>query len=176
MDQKLKNDKLDSNVKRAQLAKQYGVVDGYELTFSGDGNYSPWAQGDGTIIWLNTNAAGEYLANQEEVDAQNAADANANAVLGTATTDDKTKAQRATMSTSVTVGSSISNANKPGAIDKQIKGFDTINYKDVLTTMDQRVALMQNAKIPENSAEKTTRVALINKILEGSNIAMANYN
>jgi len=58
----------------------------------------------------------------------------------------------------------INNTSTPGAIDKQIAGYDYVNYKDVLKTMDERAALMQNAKVPESASEKLVRAALIREL------------
>ena len=217
---KKNNDKLDGNIKRAQLKKQYGVHDGYELEI-GDAtsSYTPYqSSSTGAIEWLRVDSKGRYIAKREVAEAmerntgfssdlsaselaevngyhdseyskkgadvntagsyvagdyalinqENAAWNSNHAVYGTATTTDPEDADRGSART-VTVGTSIPNIDHyEGAIDKQIKGFDIINYKDVLTTMDQRVALMQNAKIPESNAEDDLRADLIGAILNGS--------
>ena len=59
---------------------------------------------------------------------------------------------------------SIGTNTDDGAIDEQIKAYKTVNYKDILKTMDERVALMQNAKISETKEDKETRCRLIYKI------------
>ena len=51
-----------------------------------------------------------------------------------------------------------------GALDKQITGYDKLNLKDVLKTMDEKAALMQNAKVPETLHEKAARIELIAEI------------
>lgn len=51
-----------------------------------------------------------------------------------------------------------------GAIDKQIRGYDMVNLKDTLKTMDERAALMQNAKVPETTGEKLMRKELMEAI------------
>lgn len=51
-----------------------------------------------------------------------------------------------------------------GALDKQIEGYDFLNMKDILKTMDEKASLMQNAKIPESLEEKKARVELIHAI------------
>ena len=63
-----------------------------------------------------------------------------------------------------------------GALDKQIAGYDKLNLKDMLKTMDEKAALMQNAKIPETLEEKKARIETMYEIaglnydvLDGSN-------
>jgi hypothetical protein len=68
----------------------------------------------------------------------------------------------------------ITDSPTASVVDKQIRGYDIVNYKDVLKTLDERVALMQNAKVPETSEEKELRAELIKKILEGEVITTAN--
>ena len=218
---KKNNDKLDGNIKRAQLKKQYGVHDGYELQIGDARNsYTPYQSSTtGAIEWLRVDSHGNYIAAREAAEAmarntgfsgdltptelatvngyhdseyskkgadvntvgsyvagdydlinqENAAWNSTHATYGTATTTDPEKAERG-VANSVTVGTTIPNIDHyEGAIDKQIKGFDVINYKDVLTTMDQRVALMQNAKIPESNAEDDLRADLISAIIHGPN-------
>lgn len=73
--QKLANDVLAGTKLRAELKKQYGVVEsGVTMTFAdGTKNYSPWTQNDGTIVWLVTHTSGEYVATDAVVDATNEA-------------------------------------------------------------------------------------------------------
>lgn len=63
---------------------------------------------------------------------------------------------------SITVGET----GLDNVIDKQIKGFDMVNLKDLLKTADERAALMQNAKVPETTAEQQFRAALVNYIAD----------
>ena len=56
------------------------------------------------------------------------------------------------------------NTTAPGAIDKQIRGYDVVNLKDALKTADERAALMQNAKVPETTGEKLLRKELMEAI------------
>ena len=57
-----------------------------------------------------------------------------------------------------------------GALDKQIAGYDKLNLKDMLKTMDEKAALMQNAKVPETLEEKKARIETMYEI------AGLNYN
>lgn len=75
----------------------------------------------------------------------------------------KLKKQYGVQETSVGSGV-IENTSAPGAIDKQIAGYDKVNLKDTLKTLDERAALMQNAKIPETAGEKALRSTLIHAI------------
>ena len=149
---------------RAKLKKQYGVLDGYEinLDFTDDKKYA-YVVVNGIGEFYRVNAQGEYLMNQAEVTAYNSTVPAPNPlyVYGVTTTADIAKAEKAVISSQVQVGAAVVNTVTPGAIDKQILGYDYVNYKDVLKTMDERAALMQNAKVPETTKEKAARVALI---------------
>lgn len=70
----------------------------------------------------------------------------------------------------------LGDSSNDGALDKQIKGYDLVSWKDMVKTLDERTALFQNAKIPESTETKTFRVALINKILDESNATEINYS
>jgi len=48
-----------------------------------------------------------------------------------------------------------------GAIDRQIDGYTKLNYKDMLKTLDEKAALMQNAKVGETVYEKAARIELL---------------
>ena len=67
-----------------------------------------------------------------------------------------------TYGTSITA--SLGTSTDDGALDKQIAGYDKLNLKDVLKTMDEKAALMQNAKVPETIHEKAARIELIAEI------------
>ena len=60
-----------------------------------------------------------------------------------------------------TLDAALGASTTDGALDKQIQGYDKLNMKDILKTMDEKAALMQNAKIPETLEEKKARVELI---------------
>ena len=51
-----------------------------------------------------------------------------------------------------------------GALDKQIIGYDKLNLKDMLKTMDEKASLMQNAKVPETLEEKKARIETMYEI------------
>ena len=125
---------------RAKLKKQYGVLE--TMTYRlGDGTSTYKQFTDG--IWYKINVDGAYVTAANEV-----------------TTTPNTNGVPATI-TSMSMTTDVVNTVTPGAIDKQIAGYDYVNYKDVLKTMDERAALMQNAKVPENANEKMARLALI---------------
>ena len=125
---------------RAKLKKQYGVLETMTYTL-GDGTSTYKQFTDG--IWYKINVDGAYVTAANEITAT----PNANGVPATIT--------------SMSMTTDVVNTITPGAIDKQILGYDYVNYKDVLKTMDERAALMQNAKVPENANEKMARLALI---------------
>lgn len=125
---------------RAKLKKQYGVLETMTYTL-GDGTSTYKQFTDG--IWYKINVDGAYVTS-------------ANVVTATPNTD----GVPATI-TSMSMTTDVVNTVTPGAIDKQILGYDYVNYKDVLKTMDERAALMQNAKVPETANEKAARLALI---------------
>ena len=56
------------------------------------------------------------------------------------------------------------NSTEDGSVDKQIAGFDILNMKDILKTMDEKASLMQNAKVAETGSEKRARVELMYEI------------
>ena len=125
---------------RAKLKKQYGVMETTTTTL-GDGTSTYKQFTDG--LWYKVNVDGDYVTAADEV-----------------TTTPNIDGVQATI-TSMSMTTDIVNTTTPGAIDKQIKGYDYVNYKDILKTMDERAALMQNAKVPENDNEKMARLALI---------------
>lgn len=65
--------------------------------------------------------------------------------------------------------------NTPSIIDKQINGYDLVNLKDVLRSLDERVSLMQNAKVAETDNERKLRVELINSIIKGNVTELVNF-
>ena len=125
---------------RAKLKKQYGVLETMTYTL-GDGasTYKQFTDG----IWYKINVDGAYVTAANET-----------------TTTPNTNGVPATI-TAMSMTTDVVNTVTPGAIDKQIAGYDYVNYKDVLKTMDERAALMQNAKVAENANEKMARLALI---------------
>lgn len=170
---------------KAKNEKQYGVAnESYTLTLdNADGKFvAPMLDNtSGMIEFYETDVNGVLMLNQAGVDlvnAENTAWNTANPtdpaypkkttyVVGELTTTEVTKAHRFTSTTtSATVGSRLLSTGQ-GAIDKQIKGYDYVNYKDVLKTLDERAALMQNAKIPQTAGEKAARLALIKSVTSG---------
>lgn len=129
---------------RAKLKKQYGVVEQVTMQLSdnvGD-TFKQFTDG----IWYKVNVDGNF------VDAG-----------GLVTTTPNVDGVPAVVS-NLSISSTLENTVKPGALDKQILGYDMVNLKDVLKTMDERTALMQNAKIPETAGEKKMRKELLEAI------------
>ena len=80
-----------------------------------------------------------------------------------------TDAEGVTTTTTTYGGTTITDTDADSVVKKQIRGYDVVNYKDVLKTLDERVALMQNAKIAETAEEKELRAELLHTILLNSN-------
>jgi hypothetical protein len=167
-DQNLLMAKAQLIEQRAKVQKQYGVVDGYQLNLGfNNGEKYRYITVNGIGDMYRVNANGSMLLSEPEVIAYNATNPAIPYEYGVTTTIDHSKAEKAIITESIQVGSILSNTATEGAIDKQIKGYDLINYKDVLKTMDERAALMQNAKISENPNEKMARLALIKALTAG---------
>lgn len=133
---------------RAKLKKQYGVTEEVVLTLSDDANDKFKQFTDG--IWYKVNTNGEFIDILDAV---------------TLTPDVDGVAAEIT---NLSISSTLQNTAKPGALDKQIVGYDMVNLKDVLKTMDERTALMQNAKIPETPGEKLMRKELLEAITKAT--------
>lgn len=131
---------------KAELKKQYGVMESHEVSVgNGDDKYTPVIVG-GVTHWYKTNDVGDLLANQEEVDRVNTANGNEDAVLGVYTTTDYTVAQRGTAVTT-SIGSTVTDTMEPGAIDKQIIGYDKLNQKDMIKTLNEMASMFANAQV-----------------------------
>ena len=105
---------------RAKLKKQYGVVDTVTYTTPDDGKtYAIHTDNR----WYETNSDGTWVL-----------DGN----------DDK-------IPMLVTGGTPIvqelQNTTSPGAIDKQIVGYDKVNYKDLLKTYNENLSMLSNAQV-----------------------------
>lgn len=125
---------------RAKLKKQYGVQETTTIVL-GDGTSNYMQHTDG--VWYKVNSSSQFVTTS-----------------GTVTTTPATNGVKAVVN-SLGMTTTLANTTAPGAIDKQIAGYDFVNYKDVLKTMDERAALMQNAKVPETANEKAARLSLI---------------
>jgi hypothetical protein len=129
---------------RAKLKKQYGVTEVIDSVL-GDGtsDYKQYTDG----VWYKVNEDGSFV----NVDGE---------VINDPSVEDGIVAVMSTLS----VSSTLENTTRPGSIDKQIRGYDIVNYKDVLKTLDERAALMQNAKVPETPGDKYLRKELLEAI------------
>ena len=129
---------------RAKLKKQYGVQETVVMQLSDDAGDEFLQFTDG--IWYKVNATNDFITALDIV---------------TITPDvDGVPAKISAAS----LTSTLFNTTNPGAIDKQIRGYDMVNIKDTLKTLDERTALMQNAKIPESSGDKLFRKELLEGI------------
>ena len=94
-----------------------------------------------------------------------------NVTLGNSTTTTMTNPDGSVTATTSYGGTTIADSAKEGVVQKQIRGYDVVNYKDVLKTLDERAALMQNAKVREEPWEVHLRAELLHKILVGGTAA-----
>lgn len=136
---------------RAKLKKQYGVEETTTLQLS-DNVGDNFRQGT-DAVWYKVDGNDDFEATG-----------------GGTTVTPETNGVPAVVH-SVSIASSLANTVKPGALDKQIRGYDLVNMKDVLKTMDERTALMQNAKIPETAGEKLMRKELL-EVITGATITL----
>jgi hypothetical protein len=91
--------------------------------------------------------------------------------LGSSTTTTVTNPDGSVTATTSYGGTTIEDSGKDSVVQKQIRGYDVVNYKDVLKTLDERAALMQNAKVQEQPWEVHLRAELLHKILVGEGTA-----
>lgn len=76
-----------------------------------------------------------------------------------------------TVTTTTTYGTTtVADTGEDSVIGKQILGYGMVNLKDILKTMDERQALLMNAKVDITDEEKTFRSSLVNYI-KGKSIA-----
>jgi len=144
------NDTLAGLKLKAELKKQYGVEETHEITIgNGDDKYTPIVR-DGVIYWYMVNDSGKFIATQEECDRVNEENDNDDAVFGTYTTTDYNVAVRGHASTTA-IGSTVTNTVEPGAIDKQIQGYDQLDKKDLVKTLDEMYSMLINADSTENT-------------------------
>jgi hypothetical protein len=94
-----------------------------------------------------------------------------NVTLGNSTTTTMTNPDGSVTATTSYGGTTIADSGEDSVVQKQIRGYDVVNYKDVLKTLDERAALMQNAKVREEPWEVHLRAELLHKILVGGTAA-----
>lgn len=146
--------KLQTVESRAKLKKQYGVVENSTQQI-GDGTNSYKAFTDG--IWYQIRTSDNAFVKAD----------------GTITTTPNVDGIPAIITGKVTTSETLENTVKPGALDKQIRGYDMVNFKDIIKTMDQKAALMQNAKVQEDPNEKILRTKLIGAV---TNTQLGNHD
>ena len=125
-------------------------------------NLRPESYADDTLTADDADELNEWYPDQdpafaEDDDSQTAVDLNVswNAAnekptdyeVGIMTTTDYTVAQKGAVS-STTIGSELINTTNPGAIDKQIVGYDKVNEKDALKTINELQSMLANAQVP----------------------------
>ena len=136
---------------RAKLKKQYGVIEEVVMQLSDDVNDQFRQYTDG--VWYKVDANGSFID-----------------LLDVIISDPTIDGVQAVVQTTA-ITSTLDNTVRPGAIDKQITGYDMVNFKDVLKTLDERTALMQNAKVPETPGEKKMRKELL-EVITGATITL----
>jgi hypothetical protein len=138
---------------RAKIKKQWGVTEASSFTFNDGYDYAPVMDGDGLTKWYRVNASAEFIDSNDVVTA-----IPSEFVMGVVDQGNST------------FGTFISDSLNDSAIDKQIIGYDKVNLKDALKSLDERAALMQNAKVPPVAEELMLRVDLENAILDGTGV------
>ena len=144
-DEKILGQKLANYEIRAKLKKQWGVYETVSTTFgNGTDNITGVGMPDGTIRFYKANAKGEMLASQETVDAYNTANGTSE-VYGTLTTANVAEAGLVS-GTSAQLNTDINKTVEPGAVDKQIVGYDRVNQKDMLKTFNEMYGMIENSQ------------------------------
>jgi len=88
-------------------------------------------------------------------------------VVGSMTTLILGEAQRGAKQTLI-LGNTLANTTEPGAIDKQITGYDRVNQKDLVKTLNEVRTMYANAQAEEPCWINKSVVRLINKIEAGT--------
>lgn len=140
---------------RAKLKKQYGVTENVvQVLGDGTSKYKQFTDG----IWYKVNVSGLFVDALDVVTIT----PNVDGVIAEIN--------------AISISSTLEDTVKPGALDKQIRGYDMVNIKDALKTCDERAALMQNAKIPETPGDKLLRKELLEAITSATITVDANNN
>ena len=159
-DEKIAGERMNRLETKARLHKQYGLMETTNFSI-GDGtsNYTARTLADGSLEYYKTNASGALLATEDYVNQVNADNRQWNAdnedadpkkmdyVFGTMTTTEFGHAQRGSVNAS-SVGTTLQQVpNFQGAIDKQIAGYDKVNQKDLIKTLNELEGMLNNAQI-----------------------------
>lgn len=147
---------------RAKLKKQWGVTEGMSVSYGVDGqNVVSIVDVSGTTRFYKANNAGEMLANQATVDAT------AGAEYGVLTTDNVANAEMVS-GTNAVLTTTLSNTASPGAVDKQIVGYDKVNQKDLIKTYNELFGMISNAQIDVPDWIGQSIAVLSNRVEAGS--------
>ena len=131
---------------RAKLKKQFGVEEAttYKLgTASGD--YKMY-----DFKWYKVNREGNWV------------DASGNEV--------PEPTVEAIINGEVDVTSQLVNTRDPGAIDKQLEGYDKLNQKDLIKTLNELQAMLTNAQADTPAWIPATVRALIKEVAKSQNV------
>lgn len=121
MNEKVLESQLNQLETRAKLKKQYGVVD--ILTYTAADPTKSYAEfSDGR--WYE-----------------------ADPVTGVFVTDGEGNKIPMLISGTSPITQELANTTEPGAIDKQIAGYDKVNYKDLIKTYNENIAMLSNAQV-----------------------------
>lgn len=120
MNEKVLESQLKQKETRAMLKKQYGVIDSVVYNTPADGKlYSIHTDNR----WYEVNTDGTWVL-----------DGGGNKIP-------------MMVSGGTPVSQTLLNTDDPGAIDQQIVGYDKVNYKDLLKTYNENLAMLSNAQV-----------------------------
>ena len=166
-DEKITNQKLDNYKIRAELKKQWGVYETISATYGdGSGYVTGVGMQDGTIRFYKADIDGNLLANQATVDAYNTANGTSE-VYGVFTTTNTLEAELVRGS-SAQVSTDINKTIEPGAVDKQIIGYDQVNQKDMMKTYNELYGMLSNSQNTVPCWIGEAIAMLSNKVVPGS--------
>ena len=135
---------------RAKLKKQYGVAETVDTVL-----------GDGSSTYRMFNSSWWKVKGGTGTDKAKFVNG-----LGVVITNPETQSGVPGLVAATSITSTLVNTLSPSAIDKQITGYDMANFKDVLKTLDEKAALMQNAKQGENPGDKALRNVILEQIID----------
>ena len=120
MNEKIAESQLKQKETRAMLKKQYGVLD--------------------TILYTTTDTNALYAIHTDNRWYKVLSD-------GVWDTDGNGNKIPMIVSGSTPISQTLINTDDPGAIDQQIIGYDKVNYKDLLKTYNENLAMLSNAQV-----------------------------
>jgi len=127
---KLEIEELNKTEVAARLKKQWGVQTAVQYSFNtGSDKYAPVLDANtGLTMFYKVNDEGKFVKSD-----------------GTTTTDPINEGVKLADS-NMTFTITHQNTAEPSAIDKQIEGYDKVNYKDIIRTLNELNSMMVNAQ------------------------------